>query len=271
MSAAIESKLVVTRAPAPALPRPGKFFRAAAVPVFLLVVWEVVCLNDVVSPLVLPAPGQVAVAFCALVRSGQLAGGVAISLWRLVWGYGIGVAMGLAVGIVMAASPLVKKLIGPSFYAIARVPLLAWVPFLMVIFGIGEALKLAIIAKAAMTPVAMNTERAMEGISPAWVELGRLLRLPARVRLVKILLPATILPIFVGLRFGLIQAWSALVVVELLASSRGIGYQLMMSRQLFQLDTMMALMAVIGVIGFVLDRGLAAGEGYLARRFGGAA
>ncbi len=245
--------------------------RGVIVPATLLVLWQITAARGLVSTLVLPAPVQVLEALRQLAVSGALANGIAVSLRRLALGYGLGVAIGVPLGILLAVSPLARRLIAPSFNAVARVPLLAWIPFLMVLFGIGEALKLVVIAKAALTPITLNTERAILGVPKAWLELGRLLCLGHWPTIRRILLPATILPVFVGLRFGLIQAWSALVVVELLASTNGLGFQLTMSRQLFQLDTMMALMVVIGVIGFGLDRGLVTTEAYLARRFGGRA
>ena len=246
-------------------------WRGALVPLTLLALWQFVSARGLISSLVLPSPLQVLLALRGLAESGLLVSSISVSLQRLVFGYVLGVAIGLPLGVLLAASSVARKLIGPSFYAIVRIPLLAWVPFLMVIFGIGEALKLFIIAKAVLTPVTMNTERAIAAIPPSWRELGRIYRLNAFTTARRILLPATILPVFVGLRLGLVQAWSALIVVELLASTRGLGFQLTMSRQLFQLDTMMALMLVIGVIGFALDRGLALAERFLQHRFGGGA
>jgi sulfonate transport system permease protein len=251
--------------------RARKAWRGLILPLTLLVLWQFIAARGLVSPLVLPAPAQVLHALGTLATSGLLTQSLAVSLQRLLYGYTIGVALGVALGVLLATSPLARKLIAPSFYAIARIPLLAWIPFLMVVFGLGEPLKIFIIAKAALTPVTINTERAISAISPGWRELGRLYGLPFLPTACKILLPATLLPIFVGLRFGLVQAWSALVAVELLAASAGLGYQLTMSRQLFQLDTMMALMLVIGVIGLALDWLLAASERRLVRRYGGAA
>ena len=245
--------------------------RFVTVPVVLLLLWQLSASFHLISLFVLPSPLQVWRAFLADAASGQLASGLRVSLRRLLLGYGAGVAIGLPLGLALAVSPLARKLISPSYYFIIRVPPFAWIPFLMVIFGIGEAVKLIIIANAAMTPVVINTERAVRGISPSWRELGRLYRLSLWLTLRRILLPATILPVFTGLRFGLIQAWTMLVAVELLASTNGIGFQLTMARQLFELDTMIALMFVIGVIGFALDRVLALTERQLARRFGGAA
>jgi sulfonate transport system permease protein len=250
------------------LPKSNAVWRGAIIPVLLLAAWQITASRGLISTLVLPPPAQVLAALRQLAVSGDLESGIAISLQRLALGYGLGVAIGVPLGILLALSPLARRLIEPSFNAIARVPLLAWIPFLMVLFGIGEALKLVIIAKAALTPITLNTQRAVLGVPQAWLELGRLYCLSRAQTIGRILLPATILPIFVGLRFGLIQAWSALVVVELLASTDGLGFQLTMSRQLFQLDTMIALMVVIGIIGFALDRGVVLTEAYLVRRFG---
>lgn len=213
----------------------------------------------------LPSPAQVGQALAAAAESGVLAAGMAVSLRRVAVGYLLGVTIGLPLGILMTLSPVARKLVAPGFYFIMRVPLLAWV-----LFGIGETLKLVIIAKSVLAPVTLNTERAMKSLPPAWTELGRALSLNRRQTLRCILFPATVLPVFVGLRLGLVQGWAALVGVELLASTNGIGYQLTMSRQLFQLDTMMALMLVIGAVGLLLDRGLARAERSLARRYGGA-
>jgi sulfonate transport system permease protein len=81
----------------------------------------------------------------------------------------------------------------------------------------------------------------------------------------KVVLPAAVAPIFTGLRYGLTHSWNALVAVELLASAEGLGYLLVWGRQMFWLDTMMAAMAVIGVVGFLLDRVMAALELRLQR------
>jgi sulfonate transport system permease protein len=81
----------------------------------------------------------------------------------------------------------------------------------------------------------------------------------------KVVLPAAIPPIFTGLRYGLTHAWNALVAVELLASAEGLGYLLVWGRQMFWLDTMMVAMLMIGIIGFVLDRGMAIVEWRLQR------
>ena len=246
-------------------------FRFAAVPVLLLLLWQLSASLELVPSLILPSPLQVWQALLAASAGGTLAAALEVSLRRLVVGYAFGVALGLPLGLLFGISPIVRKLIAPSFWFIVRVPLLAWIPFLMVLFGIGEALKLVIIAKAVMTPVTINTERAIRGIPAGWRELGRLYRLSPLAYAAPYPVSGHDVAGIHRAASGPVQAWAVLVAVELLASSNGIGFQLTMARQLFQLDTMLALMAVVGVIGFLLDRALALTEQHIARRFGGAA
>jgi sulfonate transport system permease protein len=135
----------------------------------------------------------------------------------------------------------------------------------MLLVGIGEPLKILVIAKAAFVPVAFNTLAGIRSVPPVYVEVGALFRFSRRQLLRKVVLPAAIPPIFTGLRYGLTHAWNALVAVELLASAEGLGYLLVWGRQMFWLDTMMVAMLMIGIIGFVLDRGMAIVESRLQR------
>jgi sulfonate transport system permease protein len=272
MSGVVERRLIIQPVPRhrPDLAWAWRL-RFAALPLLLLLLWQLSASYRLVSLLVLPSPAQTWAALREVCVNGMLASALEVSLRRLATGYVLGVALGVPLGLAFAISPVVRKLIAPSFWFIVRIPPAAWIPFLMVLFGIGEALKLVIIAKAVMMPVTINTELAIRSIPPGWRELGRLYRLSPLLTLRRILFPATILPLFTGLRLGLIQSWQMLIFVELLASSNGIGYQLTMARQLFQLDTMLALMVVVGVIGFALDRALGVAERGLARNFGGAA
>ena len=108
------------------------------------------------------------------------------------------------------------------------------------------------------------------GVPAKWLELARALQFSRWKTLRRVVLPAALPQLFGGLRYGMTHAWMALVVVELLASYEGIGYLMIYSRQLFQLDVMVAIMLVIGAAGLLLDRILALAEARLARRYGGA-
>jgi len=243
----------------------------ALTPLALLALWAASSRAGLVPQLILPAPATVYESFIALVQSGELFTNLSISVQRVAFGFAAGAGLGLVFGASMGLSPRIERFLRPTFLAIAQIPVLAWIPFLMIIFGIGEALKIVIIAKAALIPATLNTLDGFRNIPRGYLEVGRIYKLNKLQILRSIMLPGALLPVFTGLRYGLTHAWQSLVVVELLASTEGLGYQMVMARQLFQLDVMIATMIVIGIIGFALDKILAQAETSLGRRYGAAA
>jgi sulfonate transport system permease protein len=234
-------------------------------PAFLLVMWSLAARLGWLPPQILPAPGEVGSALVELARSGDLLRDTGISLLRVIEGFAAGCALGLLLGIAMGLSPTVEDYVRPLFTAFAQVPTLGWIPLLMLLVGIGEGLKILVIAKAAFVPVTLNTLAGIRAVPSHYAEVGAVFRFSRWQMLSKVVLPAAVAPIFTGLRYGLTHSWNALVAVELLASAEGLGYLLVWGRQMFWLDTMMAAMAVIGVVGFLLDRVMAALELRLQR------
>jgi sulfonate transport system permease protein len=234
-------------------------------PLALLALWSVSARFGWLPPQILPSPGEVWAALLDLARSGDLARNTGISLLRVVEGFAAGSLLGRLLGIAMGLSPKVEEYVKPLFTAFAQVPTLGWIPFLMLLVGIGEPLKVLVIAKAAFVPVTLNTLAGIRAVPPIYTEVGALFRFSRWQLLQKVVLPAAIPPIFTGLRYGLTHAWNALVAVELLASAKGLGYLLVWGRQIFWLDTMMGAMLIIGIVGFALDRIMAAVEARLQR------
>jgi len=240
------------------------------VPAALLAAWFGVTWARWVPEQILPAPAAVLEALDGLVRSGDLKSNLWISLGRVAYGFGAGTLAGVALGAGMGFSAWLDRFVRPSFLVISQIPILAWLPFFMLLLGIGEALKIVLVAKAVFTPVTLGTCAGIRDVPVGYLELARVLRL-SRVRtLYRIVFPAALPQLFSGFRYGLTHAWLALVAVELLASYEGVGYLLVYSRQLFQLDVMVAVMLVIAVTGFALDRLLSLVDSRLSRRFGGA-
>jgi len=227
--------------------------RTLALPVFILVLWQVTSWRGWIAPQILPAPTIVWGTFIDLIRSGDTPTNLLISLERVGWGFLAGGSIGLVFGILMAQFPSFRAYVYPSFTIFTQVPALGWIPLLMMFVGIGEALKIIIIAKAAMVPVAINTFQGIRNISENHFEVASVFRL-TRIQVVrKVILPAALPSIFTGLRYGLTHSWLALVTVELLASSEGIGFQMVWGRQLFQLDVVIASILVIGIVGLSID------------------
>jgi sulfonate transport system permease protein len=205
-----------------------------------------------------------------LAATGDLSSNLVFSFARVAIGFALGAVAGLGLGAAMGLSPTVDRLLRPTFMIVSQVPVLGWLPLLMLLLGIGEALKIAIIALAAFTPVTLNTLNGIRNVPEKLVEVARIYGFTRWQLIRKVVAPSTVPPVFTGLRFGLTHAWHALVAVELLASTEGLGYLMVWSRQLFQLDVMMAVILVIGAVGFGMDKVLAGGEALLNRRYGGA-
>ncbi|WP_218058326.1 ABC transporter permease [Burkholderia singularis] len=224
----------------------------AALPVLWIALWWHAAHRHWMSPQILPTPELVWHTAIEL-ASDNLFAQLAVSLMRLAIGFAAGVVAGIALGALMGRSRLAHELVSPLFYAFAQIPTLAWLPLLMVVLGIGEALKIALIVKAVLVPVAVHTQFGMRTVPPRLVEIAAVARLPRHTTWRLLIAPAALPPMMTGLRIALAQGWLTLIAVELLASSEGIGYLMVWGRQMFQLDIVFVCIATIGVTGFAMD------------------
>jgi len=235
------------------------------VPAVLLVAWAVASKKEWVAPQILPAPAAVAQTLLEQVKSGELFVNFAISLGRVAGGFALGGVIGVGLGVAMGLSRRTEQYLYPLFNAVSQVPVLGWLPLAMMVLGIGESLKVVIIAHAALVPIAINTLKGIRNVPSAYLDVARSFQFSKRQLLRKVVFPASVPAVFVGVRYGLTQAWLSLVTVELLASSEGLGFLIVWGRQLFQLDLVLAAIIVVGVVGLVLDKGLERLEARLLR------
>lgn len=247
-------------APAPALAprtqRLGGALLSWLLPIGLLALWALGAAQGWISPQVLPPPQFVWETLRELATSGDLWLHVSASLQRVLVGFAAGALLGLLLGAAMGLSRTVEAYLLPSFNALVQIPVLAWLPFVLLLVGIGEPLKYILIAKATLVPVALNTLQGFRQTPQSLREVGAVYGYTPRQQVLEIVLPHALPTLFTGLRLGFTKAWLSLVVVELVASSEGLGYLIVYGRQLFQLDQVMAAVIVVGAIGYAIDRGL---------------
>jgi sulfonate transport system permease protein len=234
-------------------------------PLAILLVWYLAARFEWLPPQILPAPSMVAGTFIDLVKTGELPDNLWISLWRVLAGFALGAAGGLLLGVLMGLSPTARDYLYPTFRLIAQVPSIGWLPLLMMVVGIGESLKIILISKAAFVPIALNTYKGLQNVSTRFIEVARVYRFTRWQLLARVVFPAALPQVWNGIRYGLTHAWLALVAVELLASSEGLGFMIVYGRQLYQLDVVLAAVVVVGAIGFALDKLLALAEQRLLR------
>ncbi len=234
-------------------------------PLTLLLLWHLSSALGWAPEQVLPPPALVLRTFADMVVSGEIWDNLQISLVRVFTGFGIGLVCGLLLGSVMGLSPAARDYLYPLFKAFAQVPVIGWLPLLMLLVGIDEELKFLLIAKATLVPVTLNTCQGIQGVPNRFIEVARVYGFTRWQLLTKVVFPAATAPIWNGVRYGLTHAWLALVVVELLASSEGIGFLIVYGRQLFQLDVVLASVLAVGIVGFGVDKLLSLTEAWLLR------
>lgn len=247
------------------LPRARILGLGLVLPAVLFALWQLASARQWVAPQILPRPGAVFETLQQQVSSGELFDHFRISLFRVAAGFLLGAVAGVGLGVAMGLSKRVEAYLHPTFKALSQVPVLGWLPLAMMVLGIGEGLKVVIIAQASLIPVAINTLKGIQSVPRQYVEVARAYKFSHWQLLRKVILPSAVPSIFVGIRFGLTQAWLSLVTVELLASSEGLGFLIVWGRQLFQLDLVLAAILVVGVVGLCLDKGLALVEDRLQR------
>ena len=225
----------------------------AIFPLFVLWLWHISVEKNWVNPLLLPAPDLVWTALKDLYRSGELWANLSISLTRIAYGFSAGIVIALILGLSMGLSRTVEAYVWPTFKVINLIPVVGWIPLLILLVGIDEALKIVLIAKSALVPMTINVFKGVRNIPTALTEVANVYQLNTWSRFKYLVLPGAFLSFIGGLRLSLASAWGALVAVELLASSEGIGYLMVYGRQIFQLDVVMATVIVIGVVGFAFD------------------
>ena len=182
-------------------------------PLALLALWWIAARHEWIAPQVLPSPEAVALTFKEAALSGELWANLQISLLRVFAGFAVGLVGGLSLGIAMGLSPTVKDYLYPTFKAFSQVPVLGWLPLLMLLVGIDEALKIILISKAALVPIALNTYKGISNVPTRYIEVAKVLKFTRRQLLTKVVFPAALAPIWNGVRYGFTHAWLALVVV----------------------------------------------------------
>lgn len=237
-------------------------------PIALFALWAVGAAQGWISAQVLPSPQFVWETLRDLATSGELWLHAQASLQRVLVGFVVGSALGLLLGAFMGLSKTVEAYLLPTFNALVQIPVLGWLPFVLLLVGIGEPLKYILIAKAALVPVTLATLQGFRQTPATLLEVGNVYGYSRRQQVLEIVVPTAVPTLFTGLRLGFTKAWLSLVVVELVASSEGLGYLIVYGRQLFQLDLVMAAVIIVGALGYAIDRLLDLAEARVAARHG---
>jgi sulfonate transport system permease protein len=222
-------------------------------PALLILVWTVGSMTGVIDGRVLPAPWATVATAADLLQQGRLQANLAISAWRaaqgLAFGVGAGVLVALASGLSLTGGYVFDGLVQVK----RAIPTLALIPLIILWFGIGETMKVTVISVSVFIPIYLNTHTALRGIETRYVELAETLGLSRWAFIRQVVLPGALPGFMLGLRFGVMAAWLALVVVEQLNATSGIGYMINLARTYAQSDVIVVGLVVYALLGLASD------------------
>lgn len=222
-------------------------------PALLLLYWSVLSVTGFLDPRILPAPWTAVSTGIDLIREGRLQENLAVSAERALAGLFFGSIAGVALALISGLSVLGGYVVDGLVQLKRGIPILALIPFMILWFGIGETMKVTVIATAVFFPIYIQTHTALSAIDVRYVELAETLRLSRWKFLSRIVLPGALPGFLTGLRFGATAAWLALVVVEQLNATSGIGYMVTLARNYAQTDVMLVGLVVYAILGFGSD------------------
>lgn len=231
--------------------------------VVLLAVWWAVAAQQWVSPLFLPPPGQVLEKLITIAgpqgfMDATLWQHLGASLMRILVALLAAVIIGVPVGIAMGLSPTVRGILDPLIELYRPVPPLAYLPLMVIWFGIGETSKILLIYLAIFAPVAMSALAGVKSAQQVRIRAAQSLGASRAQILLFVILPGALPEILTGLRIGLGVGWSTLVAAELIAATRGLGFMVQSAGEFLATDVVLAGIAVIAAIAFGLELGLRA-------------
>lgn len=231
-----------------------------APPVIIIGLWGALSSSGLFPREIVVPPQVIWTTFQTLWASGELPNHLGDSLLRLGLGYAMGASIGIALGALMGLSRQAEAYILPSFHVMRQLPTVALIPAFIMLFGVGETVKLVLVAKATALPVALAALQGVRNIPRVYFDVGRIFKVKPATFFAKVVAPAALPPLVTGLRVALARSWMVLVGAELLVADSGLGQLMEWGRQTFRIDIVLMGVVITGLIGFTLDKAFRAGE-----------
>ncbi|MCP2280662.1 sulfonate transport system permease protein [Nocardia amikacinitolerans] len=234
---------------------PGKPipFGIALGPTLLVAAWVIGSATGTLDPETLPAPWTVAQTAGDLIADGRLQSNLLTSVQRAGLGLGLGVAIGVVLALAAGLSRVGEALLDGPIQIKRAIPTLALIPLFIVWFGIGEEMKLIVITTSVLVPVYINTHAHLRSVDARYVELAETVQLSRWGFIRRIALPGSLPGFFIGLRLAVTISWLALVVVEQVNATSGIGYLMTQARTYGQIDVIVVGLVIYGLLGLFGD------------------
>lgn len=234
----------------------------------LLLLWQGAVSLGHWNQALLPSPGDVGKGFLELISEGTLFTGVKASMYRFFIGYLLAALAGITLGLVLGWFRNAWSFVNPVVQLVRPISPIAWFPFIVLLFGIGDLPAIIIIFIAAFFPVLLTTVNAVGKVDQTYIKVAKNFGIGQPHLLTKIILPSAFPVIASGLHIALGTAWVFLVAGEMVGAQTGLGFMIIDARNNLRADLLLAGILSIGLIGLVLDSFIGFAEKQLLKRWG---
>jgi ABC-type nitrate/sulfonate/bicarbonate transport system permease component len=221
-------------------------------PFALLLLWEILARAGVIDTRFFPAPSSILESLVATTKSGELLDNTWISLQRLFWGFLVGAIPALILGVAMGLNRYVRAVIEPLVTATYPIPKSSILPLALLIFGLGEASKIFMVALGVFFPVIINTLAGVLEINPIYIDVGKNFKASRWNTFRTIAIPGALPMIMTGLRLGVGMGLVLIAIAEMVGAKSGLGYMIWNAWETFSVEQMYVGLFVIAIIGFLL-------------------
>ncbi|HWR06862.1 ABC transporter permease [Sporomusa sp.] len=246
------------------LPKWGKrifygIYRFLAIAIFLLL-WEIAPRIGLADPVFLPPFSKVFAALCNLIASGELFKHLAVSLRRSIIGFSLGMMVSIPLGLMIGWFKNFESFIDPLLQSFRQTSTLALFPVFILLFGIGEVSKVAIIFWGVQWAILLNTIAGVKNVEPLLIKAARSMGTSSFKIFIKVVIPASIPSIFTGIRLSATTSILILIAAEMIGANAGLGFLLYDAEVKYQIPTMYASILTMSMLGLLLNYSLVAIE-----------
>lgn len=240
----------------------------------LIAVWQLLYVAatdwfEWAKPYAVPHPAGVLESAGTLLSNGTLVAAVAKSMMRVLIGFFISVAAGVLFGILIIQSEYFARNLKPLLLGIQTLPSICWVPFAILWFGLKESAIIFVVVMGSVFSISLAVESGIKEVPPIYIKAAKTMGVTSGKMYTKVIFPAALPSFVAGLKQAWSFAWRALMSGEVMSASVGLGYTLMIGRDLADINQVMTVMLVIILIGIVIDKGIfSTVENHLLRKRG---